>query len=142
MKSFSTVILLIQLCLSLRLGGQERPSSGQVSEEDLVNRAHAGEWFTDIDAGWLAHEGDDMAWIAPGFDDSNWETVQLDDLGAAPEGWRWFRRHLELNPNHPQLVLVIQGGVGTYALFINGQAVPGAKIRSSFGVNRPTERLF
>jgi len=107
-----------------------------------VDRTHASDWTTDIDRGWRVHEGDDPAWAVPGFDDSTWERVRLDGLGPSQPGWRWFRLRIKVNENHPDLALLIQGGVGVYALYINGVQVPGPTLQSSFGFNRPVERAI
>ncbi|HEY2468428.1 MAG TPA: PP2C family protein-serine/threonine phosphatase [Terracidiphilus sp.] len=139
MKKIAIVILLIPLCLCLRLDAQP-PSSG--SGEETVDRPHAQDWSSDIDAGWLMQEGDDAAWAAPGCDDSQWKTARLDDLGNAQAGWRWFRRHIKLHVDHPELSLLIQGGVGTYELYVNGAVAPGSQILGGFAVNRPVERVF
>ena len=140
MKRLPLLILLLPLCLSLRLSGQE-PAPG-AEDANLVDRPHAQDWITDIDRGWLTAEGDNPAWANPAFDDSGWEPVRLDDLGAAQAGERWFRRHLKLSDNHPELSLLIQGGVGTYSIYLNGAKVPGPEILSSLQVNRPVERVF
>jgi hypothetical protein len=88
------------------------------------------------------HEGDDLSWANPGFDDSHWQKVELDDLGPSRPGWRWFRLHLKLHENHPALSLLLDGGVGTYSLYVNGVDVEGPEVRSSLRVNRPNERAI
>jgi sigma-B regulation protein RsbU (phosphoserine phosphatase) len=132
---------LLLLAIALASCG---PARGQAAQNpapvNIIDRAHAQDWINDIVTGWLTHKGDDPAWSSPGFDDSSWEMVRLDDLGPAQPGWRWYRLHLKLHENHPDLSLLIEGGEGTYALFINGAQVPGPRLRSAFGVNRPVER--
>jgi phosphoserine phosphatase RsbU/P len=142
MKRLPFLILLLPLCLSLRLSAQEPSSLPDPNEQNIVDRPHADDWIIDIDAGWLTHEGDDLAWVTPAFDDSQWNPARLDDLGSAQPGWRWFRRHIKLHENHPELSLLIQGGIGTYSLYINGTPVPGPEILSSLRVNRPAERVY
>ena len=142
MKRLPLLFVLISLCLCLRLSAQVPSSPPNSDEKEVIDRPHAQDWITDIDRGWLTQEGDDAAWSNPSFDDSRWEAVGLNDLGSAQPGWRWFRRHLALHESHPELSLLIQGGIGTYSLFINGVAVPGPEIRSSFAVNRPIERVY
>jgi sigma-B regulation protein RsbU (phosphoserine phosphatase) len=139
-KRLPLLILLIPLCLSFRLSAQE--PAPDPDDQNLIDRPHAQDWLTDIDRGWLTQEGDNPSWSTPALDDSQWEFARLDDLGAAQPGWRWFRRHIKLSDNPPELSLLIQGGVGTYSLYINGTPVPGPEIRSSFEVNRPVERVF
>lgn len=103
------------------------------------------EWrsgLTEIDEGWAAHDGDNMAWASAGFDDSNWKTVDLEDMGVAQPGWRWFRKHVTVGPDYPEVRLLLDGGEGTYELYVNGQRVPGAAILPPLAVNRPVERVF
>lgn len=140
MKKLPLLILLLLLCPSVRLSAQE-PAPG-ADDSNLVDRPHAQDWITDIDGDWLTHEGDNAAWSNPALDDSQWQPVRLDDLGAAQPGARWYRRHIKLSGNHPDLSLLIQGGIGTYSLYLNGSPVPGPEILSSFGVNRPAERVY
>lgn len=142
MKKLFLLILLFPLCLSLRLGAQQQFSSSDPDDDNIVDRPHAQDWINDIGGNWLTQEGDNPAWAAPAFNDSQWTPVRLDDLGLAQPGWRWFRLHLKLHVNHPGLALLIQGGVGTYELYVNGEPVPGAQILSGFAVNRPIERVF
>ena len=113
------------------------PDSAEIT---LIDRPHAQDWSSDIDRGWRTRAGDDPAWANQGFDDTGWETVRLDDLGPAQPGWRWYRQHIKLHENHPDLALLINGGDGAYALYANGIEIPGPRIRSSFDLKRPTER--
>jgi hypothetical protein len=91
---------------------------------------------------WREKGGDNLAWAQPSFDDSRWDTVEIDNMGAATPGKRWFRLHVKLAPNHPHLHLLLAGGEGTYELYINGKQVPGPRLRTLFGVKRPTEQVF
>lgn len=111
----------------------------------LHAQVNATQWKSgtvDIDRGWKEQEGDNPAWAQPDFDDHTWETVELDDIGAAQPGRRWFRQHIELAPGHGPLRLLFAGGNGTYELYINGSRANGPKIRSPFGVTRPTEQVI
>jgi hypothetical protein len=148
MKKIFSSLLLSLACASGALSAQV-PASGDATDVRIIDRDHAQDWISDINAGWRLHEGDDPAWARPDFDDSAWETVRLDDLGQSKAGWSirdskagwsWFRLHLKLHENHPDLSLLIEGGEGAYALYVNGVQVPGPQLRSSFGVKRPTER--
>jgi hypothetical protein len=98
--------------------------------------------LVEINEGWAAHPGDNMAWAAPGFDDRNWQTVDLEDMGIAQPGWHWFRKHVTVGPDYPEVRFLLAGGVGTYELYVNGQRIDGAAILHSLGVNRPVERVF
>src|SRR5208282_4811398 len=91
---------------------------------------------------WRVHEGDDLEWAQQQFDDSGWKTVELDNLGAAQPGWRWYRRHVKLADPETFLHLLVQGGDGTYELYVNGKKAEGPELRSWFGVARPTERVI
>ena len=52
--------------------------------------------FIELNRGWAEHDGDNLAWAETGYDDSAWRTVDLEDMGAAEPGWRWFRLHVNL----------------------------------------------
>lgn len=136
------LLLLLLSASSDRLLCAQQGADSQDDSAFKVDRAHATDWTSDIDGGWRVHEGDDPAWAAPGFDDSAWERVRLNDLGPSRPGWRWFRLRIKVNENHPDFALLIQGGVGVYALYINGVQVPGPGLKSSFGINRPVERAI
>jgi hypothetical protein len=101
---------------------------------------HAG--AVELTQGWVTHKGDDPAWAAPNFDDSTWKTVEIDDLGGAQTGWRWFRLHVKLAADHPEVHILIAGGPGTYELYVNGRRMDGARLSSLFSVERPTEQVF
>ncbi|HUB19960.1 MAG TPA: SpoIIE family protein phosphatase [Acidobacteriaceae bacterium] len=96
----------------------------------------------DLTQGWREQGGDNPAWAQPNFDDRQWQTVELDDMGAAQPGWRWFRLHLKLAEHHPHLRLLIAGGEGTYELYINGAKADGTKLLPFFEVKRPTEQVI
>jgi hypothetical protein len=138
MRKFPLLLLLLFAGLCGHLRAQAPADSDAIR---LIDRPHAQDWSSDIVNGWRTQTGDDPSWASPGFDDSAWKTVELDDLGPAQQGWRWFRLHVKLHENHPDLALLIQGGDGTYVLYINGRAAIGPVLRSSFRVKRPTERV-
>jgi len=133
--------MLFLLCAGVALHSQPAAAPSDDSAGfTLIDRAHAGDWITDVSRGWALQEGDDQAWAGLNFDDSAWETVRLDDLGPSQAGWRWYRLHVTLHENHPDLLFLIMGGEGTYALYVNGVQVSGPEIHSSLRVSRPTER--
>ena len=142
MKKLSLLLLLIAVGACGFLHAQNPPAPSDSPETPVIDRPHAQDWSSDINTGWRVREGDDPAWARTNFNDSAWNTVELDDLGAARPGWRWYRLHVRLHENHPDLALLIQGGDGTYALYINGAEMPGPRIRSSLAVKRPTERII
>ncbi|MGC2638511.1 MAG: PP2C family protein-serine/threonine phosphatase [Acidobacteriaceae bacterium] len=92
--------------------------------------------------GWVTHAGDNPDWSQPNFDDSAWKRVEIDDLGAARPGWRWFRVQVKLAPDHPPMRVFIAGGRGTYEVYVNGALQRGAGLRSALAVERPTEQVF
>jgi len=96
----------------------------------------------EIQQGWSAHDGDNPEWAQPGFEDSGWTTVDLEDMGSARDGWRWFRKRVLTGTDYPDVRLLIEGGVGTYELYVNGVRVSGARLNSEFNVYRPIERVF
>ena len=127
--------MLVALLLLFALPMKVRPAAP----------VQSGQWrsgLTELDEGWVQHDGDDMRWSRPDFDDSAWEDVNLDDLGPAQSGWRWFRRHVKLGPDHQDVRLLLVGGNGTYELYINGIRLSGPRLRSSVAVSRPVERVF
>jgi serine phosphatase RsbU (regulator of sigma subunit) len=95
-----------------------------------------------LNEGWREHDGDDPAWAQPEFNDSRWQTVEIDDLGAAAAGTRWFRLHVKLEQDHGHLHLLLAGGEGTYELYVNGQRQDEPGLSHVFGVYRPTEQVF
>jgi hypothetical protein len=89
--------------------------------------------------GWREKPGDDPARAQPGFDDSAWKTVDLNDVGAARTEWRWFRLHVKLGPGHTHEHLLIVGGDGVYAAYVNGEPVGDAQLKPWYAVKRPVE---
>lgn len=134
--------LLLLLALAVKILCAETTVPPQDATDSIVDRAHADEWSSDINTGWLMREGDDHSWARPGLDDSGWQTVDLGNLGRARPGWLWYRLHLTLHEDHPDLALLIEGGVGVYELYINGVQIRGPQLQSSFAVNRPIERTL
>jgi hypothetical protein len=98
--------------------------------------------LTELDRGWLEHEGDKMEWSRPEFDDSRWNTVDLGDPGPAQPGWRWYRRRVHFGADRREVRLLISGGEGTYELFVNGIRLAGPTLRSALLVGRPVEAVF
>ncbi|MGA8089852.1 MAG: PP2C family protein-serine/threonine phosphatase [Terracidiphilus sp.] len=116
-----------------------------VATSGLGQSIDASQWHSGtvtLSEGWREHDGDTPAWARVSFDDSGWQTVDLDDLGGAEPGWRWYRIHIKLEPGHEHLHLLIAGGLGTYELYLNGARADGADLKSLWGVTRPTEQIF
>jgi len=107
-----------------------------------TNSAQWRSGLTEINEGWVAQEGDNPAWASARFDDKDWQPVDLEDMGSAQPGWHWFRKHVMVGPVNPTVKLLIEGGVGTYELYVNGERVEGADILSSLAVDRPVEHVF
>jgi hypothetical protein len=96
----------------------------------------------ELNESWATNDGDDPRWTLPEFDDSHWKQVDIEDIGAARPGSHWFRKHINVGPDHPNVRLLVEGGDGTYELFVNGARVEGPRLRSAFAVTRPAERVF
>jgi hypothetical protein len=92
-------------------------------------------------AQWRWHTGDDLGWAQARFDDGAWPMVELDELGAAHPGWSWYRLHVTLGKDHPHEHLLVVGGEGTYAVFVNGQAVADAQLKPWYALRRPVEEV-
>ncbi|HUY93997.1 MAG TPA: PP2C family protein-serine/threonine phosphatase, partial [Terracidiphilus sp.] len=121
---------------------QSARAADGTNQADTSQTAQWRSGLSEIDEGWAEHAGDNMRWAQPGFDSSGWTQVDLDDLGAATVGWRWYRKRVELEPGHPHVHLLIAGGDGTYELYVNGVRAEGSQLHSDFDVKRPTERVF
>jgi hypothetical protein len=103
------------------------------------------EWrsgLVELDDGWVSQDGDNPQWARPDFDDSQWPETNLEDMGPAREGWRWFRQHIDFGPDRGELRLLLAGGKGTYELYVNGTRIPDADLKSSLMVARPVEWVF
>jgi sigma-B regulation protein RsbU (phosphoserine phosphatase) len=98
--------------------------------------------LTEVDQGWVEHDGDDMQWARPDLDDTAWSVVSLDDLGPAAPGWRWYRRHVHFGSDQPEVHFLLAGGKGTYELYVNGIRVPGPSLQPALLVSRPVEAVF
>ena len=96
----------------------------------------------EMDQGWKQHDGDDRRWAGRDFDDGKWNQVNLEDLGPAQRGWRWYRRHVVLGPDSSEVRFLLAGGLGTYELYVNGSRVSGASLRSGLMVSRPVEIVY
>ena len=118
---------------------------GIVSLTALAKTVEITEWrsgLTEINEGWAEHDGDNAAWARPDFDDSGWRLVDLDSMGPAQAGVCWYRLHVKTGSDIPNVRLLLQGGEGTYELYVNGERIDGPRLRSIFGGTRPTERVF
>lgn len=107
-----------------------------------IDATHWSSGSVTLTGGWREHDGDNLAWAATNFDDRGWKTVELDELGGAQPGWRWFRLRVQLAPGHPHLHLLLAGGPGVYEVFVNGQKQEWLQIGSTLGVRRPTEQVI
>jgi len=134
MRIFSVPKWLIALALAFACAvGASRSGHAQTSVA-----------FTDgsqaLNQGWRTHAGDNPAWALPGFDDSAWPAISL----AAPNdfaGWRWYRLRVQIPAQHPPLALLVTGGVGTYQVYVNGQRLPGPRVRSAAFVTYAQTRV-
>jgi len=96
----------------------------------------------DLDDGWRTHAGDDPAWADSAFDDSTWQTANLDELGAAQNGWRWFRLQVKLPHAHMHEHLLVVGGEGVYQAFVNGRPIEDAHLKPWYAIKRPVEEII
>jgi Stage II sporulation protein E (SpoIIE) len=120
-------------------------AAGAVTSRAAQAQVDATQWQSgsvDIDQGWKEQSGDNLQWAQSNFDDSGWKTIELDNLGAAEPGWRWFRLHVKLAPGHPHVHLLFAGGQGTYELYINGEKADGPKLLTLWEGKRPTEQVI
>jgi len=103
------------------------------------------EWrsgLIELNDDWAQHDGDNLAWARPDFDSSTWKTVDMEDMGPAKLGWSWYRKHVIVGPDYPNVRLLLEGGDGLFELYVNGVKISGADIRSQFNVRRPIEHVF
>ncbi len=131
-RPLRTAVLAGILCWAFSVSAAPKPAE--------LTQWRAG--LSEIDEGWAAHDGDDLKWALTDFDDSAWTTVDLEDMGPAQIGWHWFRKRVKVGPDYPNARLLLEGGVGTYEVYVNGVRVPGADLHSAFNVYRPIERVF
>ncbi len=98
--------------------------------------------LVELDQGWKEHDGDDLRWAARDFDDTQWNQVNLEELGPAQRGWRWYRHHVELGPDSNDVRFLLAAGPGTYELYVNGVRVSSASLWSALTVRRPVELVY
>jgi len=99
------------------------------------------EWEQGVNSlnnGWRTHSGNDPAWAAPGFNDSSWRVTTLNapqthTPGAYDE--HWYRLQLHLPAHHRSLALLDSGAQGIFEVYLNGQPLPGARLRSAWGIS-------
>jgi phosphoserine phosphatase RsbU/P len=90
-----------------------------------------------LNSGWRTHAGNDRAWAAPDFDDSSWQATTLDAPQPPTPGAyddRWYRLRIDLPADHPALALLEIGADGIYEVYFNGRLLPGARLRSAWGI--------
>jgi hypothetical protein len=91
-----------------------------------------------LNGGWRTHSGNDPAWAAPGFNDSSWQVTTLNapqtpTPGAYDE--HWYRLQLHLPAHHRSVALLDSGAQGIFEVYLNGQLLPGAGLRSAWGIS-------
>jgi phosphoserine phosphatase RsbU/P len=95
----------------------------------------------DLNNGWRAQSGDDLAWAQPGFDDSAWPVIALTPANG-DAGWRWYRLHTEIPTAATPLALLVTGGSGTYEVYFNGQRLPGPGLLPDRYVTYPRTQII
>jgi hypothetical protein len=91
-----------------------------------------------LNSGWRTHSGNDKAWATPSYDDSSWQLTTLNaphtpTPGAYDE--RWYRLRLDLPAHHRPLALLDSGAAGIFEVYLNGRLLPGARVRSAWGIS-------
>jgi hypothetical protein len=91
-----------------------------------------------LNGGWRTHSGNDRAWATPGFNDSSWQVTTLNapqtpTPGAYDE--HWYRLKLHLPAHHRSVALLDSGAQGIFEVYLNGQLLPGAGLRSAWGIS-------
>jgi hypothetical protein len=94
----------------------------------------------DLNNGWHAQSGDNLAWAQPNFDDSAWPAVALTPAND-DAGWRWYRLHTEIPVDAAPLALLVTGGSGTYEVYINGRQLPGPGLLPNRLVTLPRTQI-
>lgn len=112
------------------------------TEGQVVDATQWQSGTVDLGQGWRVHEGDNPAWAEPGYDDSGWNPADLDNLGAAKPGWRWYRLRFRLAPGHPHEHLLVVGGEGVFAAYVNGQSAQDARLEPWYRQTRPVEEII
>ena len=115
--------------------------AGETCRAQVIDATQWKSGMVDLNDGWKEHEGDNPAWARSAYNDREWQTVDLDGAGAARPGWKWYRLTVELGAAHPPERLLIEGGDGTYELYVDGHNVGGPKLLPFFQVKRPIERV-
>ncbi len=115
--------------------------TGKTCRAQVIDATQWKSGMVDLNDGWKEHDGDNPAWAQSAYNDREWQTVDLDGAGAARPGWKWYRLTVELGAAHPPERLLIEGGDGTYELYVDGHKVGGPKLLPFFQVKRPIERV-
>jgi phosphoserine phosphatase RsbU/P len=129
--AFRVFLFLLALCLPAPLLPAQVVDSSKWSSGSV-----------DLNNDWRTQAGDRLEWAQPGFNDGAWQLANLDELGAAQNGWRWFRLRVRLPHNHMHEHLLVVGGDGVYQAFVNGEAVGDTAIRPWYAVKRPIEEII
>ncbi len=81
---------------------------------------------TDLNGVWFVHAGDDPAFAAPAFDDSHWtpfdvgKSIKLVFPKSRPPVL-WYRLHLKVSPNQPDLALLEHQIGSAFEVYENGK---------------------
>jgi hypothetical protein len=139
------IVCIVGVCAALCAGAAmcaaQSPSTDVSDSPPQPAQFHSG--LTEINENWLEHDGDNSAWAARDLNESGWQAVDdIEDMGPATVGWKWFRKRVVLQPGHGHLHLLIAGGAGTYELFIDGEKQPGPRLQTELTVRRPLERVI
>ena len=112
------------------------------SDRGPLTDAQWSSGLTELNQGWVEHDGDWADWSRSDFDDSSWDVVDLANQGPALAGFHWYRRRVSFGADRRDLRLLIAGGEGAYVLFVNGIQVSGPTLLHSLLVRRTVEAVF
>lgn len=111
----------------------------------LAQTTQVGSWpngTQELTQGWRVHDGDNTAWARPDSDDGGWQVAALGEANSdLADGW-WYRLRVEIPAQHAPLALMVTGGDGTYELYVNGQRMPGPRLRNPMLITYPRQRVI
>jgi phosphoserine phosphatase RsbU/P len=149
MRRLVLLLALLLTGLPLGLGTPQAPVRADAAPfAEAQNRSPAANAINvppgtvELSNGWRTHAGDDPAFAQSSFDDSSWSAVSIGSDTAVPGDWRWFRLKLTLPAGSPPLTVLVMAPGGTYEAYINGQRIPGPRIRSWLTVTEDQPQII
>ena len=78
---------------------------------------------------WMFHPGDDVRWAAPGLNEAGWTRISarkpLSAYGFGDTAFGWYRLHVHLTQQRPEVAISVAGITGRYELYANGERLGG-----------------